>query len=212
MNEKRIPSDHYPTPTPLVDRGIMIALDRFSRCNNWLSVKPNRLTFLDPGCGPDARFAQHAVSLHVNEVVGVDINEPGKGKLPPQMYFETDYLKKKGRWYRPGYYDIICGNPPFSLAEKFVVTSLELVSPLGVVCLLLRLGFWASQKRFDFYENYPPAKTIVLAERPSFYSDTGMGKTDGTEYAFFLWDGAQVRKILNGMGVKPTIERISWRD
>lgn len=214
MEKTRKECDYYATPSPLVSCGVNLAAQRFARGTKEILLHLEDLTFLDPGCGPDARFAAYAHELGFGEVLGVDIHPTD---IEPSHTFETyrdDFLGQGddlGAWFNPGQYDIVCGNPPFSLAEKFIRRSLELVSPMGVVCFLLRLGFWESKDRIPFLKEFKPAETHVLSQRPSFYTDSGIGKTDGTAYAFFLWDGAEIRRILKGMGVQSTIHNLIWR-
>lgn len=214
MTEKRRESDLYPTPTPLVGEGVRLAMERLARGNGISSLNLEELLFLDPGCGPDARFAMLAHELGFGEVLGVDILSTDIESSHTFETYQDDFLgldKGLSEWFNPEKFDIVCGNPPFSLAEKFVRRSLEMVHPMGVVCFLLRLAIWESKDRIPFLNEFKPAETHVLSQRPSFYSDNGIGKTDGTAYAFFLWDGAEMRKILKGMGVKPTIDNLVWR-
>lgn len=79
-------------------------------------------------------------------------------------------------------FDLIILNPPFSLAQEFVEKSLEL-SPNGTVAVLLRLNWLASKKRIAFHKKHP-SNVYVLPKRPSFTND---GRTDGTEYAWFVF-------------------------
>ena len=76
-------------------------------------------------------------------------------------------------------YDVVIGNPPYSLAMEFVQACLQLGEH---VALLLRLNFVGSAKRSDFLRRQMP-DIYVLPNRPSF---TG-GKTDSIEYAWFVW-------------------------
>jgi hypothetical protein len=77
----------------------------------------------------------------------------------------------------------IIGNPPFSLAFEFTQTCVE--SPARYVALLLRLNFLASATRKDFVNKHPPSHLGILSKRPSFTND---GKTDSSDYAWFIWD------------------------
>ena len=45
-------------------------------------------------------------------------------------------------------YDVIIGNPPYSLALDFINKSLELLHPGGLLIFLLRTNFLESEKRF----------------------------------------------------------------
>ena len=64
--------------------------------------------------------------------------------------------------------DIVCGNPPFSLAEAHLRLLFKMLRPKGVVGFLLRLGFLSSKGRAKFFAAYPPKHVFVLSSRPSF--------------------------------------------
>lgn len=89
-----------------------------------------------------------------------------------------DYFKSE--WQVPP--DCIITNPPFSLAKEFLEKSLK---EADVCIYLLRLGFLESVKRKEFHQANPVDHLVVLSKRPSF---TGDGKTDGTGYAWYIYD------------------------
>ncbi|URC22729.1 hypothetical protein KASHIRA_01550 [Serratia phage vB_SmaM-Kashira] len=78
--------------------------------------------------------------------------------------------------------DCILTNPPFLLAQEFVEKAHK---DADVVIMLLRLGFLESQRREEFWKQYPLNHLITLSRRPSFTED---GKTDGAGYGYFVWD------------------------
>lgn len=84
--------------------------------------------------------------------------------------------------------DWIIGNPPYNDAENHCKHAIK-NARIGVA-FLLRLGFMASVQRSEFWRQNPPTRVIVLSKRPSF---TGDGKTDGSEYAFFVWEKNKLR-------------------
>lgn len=86
-------------------------------------------------------------------------------------------------------YDVALGNPPFNLALEVIQHALTMSD---VVCMLLRVNFLGSQKRAAWMRANTPS-VYVLPKRPSFKSD---GKTDATEYAWFLWDGKPSRVVI----------------
>jgi hypothetical protein len=77
-------------------------------------------------------------------------------------------------------YEVAIGNPPFSLAQEFVLHSLKMADQ---VVFLLRLSFLESQKREGFFSKVGVPDVFVLPERPSF---TGEG-TDSCAYAWMRW-------------------------
>ena len=82
-------------------------------------------------------------------------------------------------------YAVAITNPPFSIAWDFVWRTLPLA---GFTVMLLRLNFLGSIKRHAQMQRHMP-DIYVLPNRPSF---TG-GKTDATEYGWFVWYGQQER-------------------
>lgn len=75
-------------------------------------------------------------------------------------------------------YDVIIGNPPYSLALDFINKSLELLHPGGLLIFLLRTNFLESEKRFKWWQEHPLSGLYTLHKRPSF---TGRG-TDATSW------------------------------
>jgi predicted RNA methylase len=126
---------------------------------------------LDPGCGDGAILS--VVSRHVDRVTGVELDE-GRANiardllLPGTAIVCADYLN----WgERPALthgdtkpFDLVIGNPPFSLALEFVQVSLKLAP---VVAFLLRLPWLASQGRADFLRQKTPS-VYVMPKRPEF--------------------------------------------
>lgn len=88
----------------------------------------------------------------------------------------VDYLEAK---FRP--VDCIITNPPFSLTQQFLEKS---YTEADVIIYLQRLNYLGSQGRRAFWDMYKPDHLIVLSKRPSFKG----GKTDRTDYAFYIWD------------------------
>lgn len=81
-------------------------------------------------------------------------------------------------------FDIIFGNPPYSLSEEFIRKGLTELEQGGYLIFLLRLAFLESKKRnFGLFTEFPPKEVSVLSRRPSFYG----GKTNATAYALFIW-------------------------
>lgn len=97
-------------------------------------------------------------------------------------WYIGDYLKYEPFIYK---YDLIIGNPPYSLAEEFICHSMDLLSDYGVLIFLLRLSFLESKSRVrGLFKEFPPSNVFVSASRISF---TGDGKNDDQAYAVFWW-------------------------
>lgn len=81
-------------------------------------------------------------------------------------------------------YDVIIGNPPYSMAQEFVDKSLSLLAPGGLLIFLLRTAFLESEKRFAWWQDHQLSGLYTLHKRPKF---TGKG-TDATSYSWFVWE------------------------
>lgn len=82
-------------------------------------------------------------------------------------------------------FDIIIGNPPFSMWQRFVTRSLLLLAPDGYLAQLLNMHAYGSEERREWWRERKPRAQRILSPRPSF---TG-GPTDATEYAWIVWRG-----------------------
>lgn len=93
---------------------------------------------------------------------------------------------------------VIISNPPFDLAQEFIEKALSL-KPKYVI-FLLRLSFFASKKRKNFFKNNMTEYCFILSDRPSFIPQNlvfetvdgrtktiSKGNKDSSEYAFFVW-------------------------
>lgn len=172
--------DYYITPPGLAEWGTLFGKSFFS--GDTKSKHP-KLSFLEPGCGIYAPFADAAFD-YFGDVTAVDIQPQPEDFVPDEIdqRFNCDFLA----WDPGREYDLIVGNPPFKHAKEFVLKGLELLTANGVLVYLLRLSFLASMDRRELFFQHPPDTVTVLQKRPSF---TGDGKTDGQEYAFFAWRG-----------------------
>jgi len=120
-------------------------------------------SFLEPCCG-DGRIVRW-----VNKQEHVRIFQ--YGDIPQYDYFTHMYDSAH----------LCLTNPPYSLAEQFVRKS---ITDNQCTIMLLRLGFLASQGRYQLFKTYPITGLYVLSRRPSFIN----GRTDNSEYAWFAWD------------------------
>lgn len=81
-------------------------------------------------------------------------------------------------------YDVIITNPPFFLAQEIIEKALDDVKYGGYVIMLLRLNFFGSKQRKEFWENNMPIETYIHHKRMSFTED---GATDSIEYCHMVW-------------------------
>lgn len=177
-------NDFYPTPYGLAIR----------MCEKFIDRKKVQ-SVIDPGYG-NGVFGL-AVRDHTgwgnDEIIidGVDIidRELINGDAYSNTYVE-DYLQFENPGESFGLYDIAIGNPPFKLAEEFVLKSYSLINKKGKVVFLLKLAFLESRKRANgLFKGLPPSVVYVLAGRPSF---DGTGRSNDSAYAVFVWDKAKI--------------------
>lgn len=82
-------------------------------------------------------------------------------------------------------YDLIISNPPFGLIKPFIDRSMSLLDDGGYLVFLLRLNYFGTQKRSEWFKDLMPEFTYVHARRCSF--DPITRKTDSIEYMHAVW-------------------------
>lgn len=132
---------------------------------------------LEPGCGTGA-IARVLRERGFSNVTGIELDPLQAEQAKQECYTVAGNFLDPLRYW--GVYDLVIGNPPCSEAEAFVRRARSLGD---MVAMLLRLNWLSGQKRAEFHRQVP-AHVYVLPRRPSF---TGDGKTDATEYAWFVW-------------------------
>lgn len=136
--------DFYPTP-PEVTVALL----------NYLNM-PHHSIVWECACGTGdmARVIKEAGY----ETISSDIANTGYG-IPG-----ADFLT-----YEPGEFDWIITNPPFSIAEKFILRAWDSGKPFA---FLLKAQFWNAARRIPLFEDCPPSHVLPLTWRPDF---TGAG-------------------------------------
>ena len=117
------------------------------------------------------------------------------------MYYdkETDFLTETE------HYDTIITNPPFSLAQEFILKAKEIAN--HKIIMLLPLSYLHGKKRFDtiYKDKIFPLKKVYVFTRYPMLEDSvrpdGKHKTGMMVYAWFVWD-----KHYNGL------PQIDWLD
>jgi hypothetical protein len=194
MSERRT-NDAYPTPVSLARLGWALA-QRYVPDRTALRV-------CEPGCGDAQPFLAAAdADPRVIRLDGFDLRPVHLGDWPRGAGRATirpgvDWTGELGGDGAP--WDVIITNPPFSIAEAFARRSLPRLAPSGVLVLLVRLSFLASEGRRGFWADHPLSELAVIRPRPSF---TGDGHSDPSEYAYAVWAPA--------LGQAPTITWVDW--
>jgi len=185
---KRHEKDFYKTPKEFAESAVtQLYLDL---------VIPDGfiLRYLDVGCG-DGVWGRAVKGITPSAVVdGIDI-KVREGQDIYNNIFIGDYLNT-----RIEKYDIILGNPPFSLMMDFISKSLELAD---IVAFLLPVNFLESQKRYQSYFSglYKPTYVYQSVQRINF-----TGKSNPNQYIFVVWSIDQ-----NYRGEDTILRWLDWR-
>lgn len=155
--------DHYPTPP-----GATWALCR-------TGVLPPRVW--EPACGAGDMARVLAAAGH--DVVATTLRDRGYGETGVD-FLQTTTLRAPA----------IVTNPPFSLADEFVLHALQLQPK--VACFLLRLKFLEGARRFSALHVWAPlAHVFVFVDRVKFFSGAAAVEDQpgwNTEaFAWFVW-------------------------
>lgn len=165
MTEKtRHKDDWYPTPPDATE-----AL---------LSVEQFDSTIWEPACGDGAIttvLQQLGYAVHSS-----DLNDYGFG------HTGVDFLMEQKASAAT-----IITNPPYKLANEFVLKAVE----LGIEkhAWLLRLPFLEGQARYEkIFSKYPPSRVHVFSKRLTIWrgdeDQAWYGTSGKTAYAWFVWD------------------------
>ena len=168
---KRSAYDFYTTPIECIEKLL----------NNFI-IEKNNINILEPSAG-NGNIIKVLRDKGINgNITAVEIREEEYNKLLKlaDKVVIDDFLK----WNTNKDYELIIGNPPFSLAREFIEKCFEISNEKTKIVMLLRTSFLESKNRFDFWQKYPLSGLYVLSKRPSF---TGKG-TDATSYAWFIWN------------------------
>ena len=195
------------------NRGSERAQNDYYRTPDWaidalLSLEDFRGNALDPGCGDGAILSALSERPQFESVLGVELDPTlasraaDSGALGRLDVVEGDFLDYAEKVSTHRSFDAVIGNPPYKHAADFARASLGCVRDGGKVALLLRLNFLgSSRKRLDLVGTGSAlAHVIVLSRRPSF---TGNGKTDATDYAWFVWERGV--RMPESLGIRVTV-------
>lgn len=121
---------------------------------------------------------------------------------------ERDFREWLGPGPGKGKQLLIVSNPPFLLADGFVMRAVDEInsSAAATAIFLLRYNWLGPKKRASWLNANPPTRVLGLAPRPSFATNfrldpvTGRKRkttTDSCEYAWFYWESDQLPLSFN---------------
>ena len=156
----RVDKDFYPTP-PNVTQSLINFL------NDEVNIVTKDLTVCEPACG--SGMMSDVLKQHFKTVESFDIRDTGYGK-------QHDFLQSK-----PDDCKVMITNPPFVLAEQFIIKSKEY--GYEMVALLLKSQYWHSSKRLKLFNEFQPHFVLPLTWRPDFM----FGSRGGAPTMEVLW-------------------------
>jgi hypothetical protein len=160
--------DDFPTPPWATRALIEHVLDNRSGLR--------RLSCLEPACG--AGHMARVLQEYFGKVKSADAYEYGYGNL--RNFLAEPYETNSTDW--------VITNPPFRLAEEFVVQAMR-VARHGVA-ILARSVFLESVGRYDgIFRRMPPTKFAQFVERvPMVKGRLDRKATTATGYAWLVWE------------------------
>lgn len=163
-------SDDFPTPMWAVRAFMsefMIPYDYFNSTQ----------TIWEPCCG--RLYMARALQEYTSQIVTTsDIIDYGKGQHGVQNYLEATPFKKP---------DWIITNPPFKLAEEFVLKALKETNR-GVAILERTTWLDGIGRHARLFNPFPPDYIVQYAERvPMVKGRLDRKASTATAYAWFVW-------------------------
>ena len=160
--------DNFPTP-PWATRAL---IEHVMGSAHALS----NMSCLEPACG--AGHMAKVLHEYFGQVVASDIHQYGYGDL-------ADFIRAP---YEVRSFDWVITNPPFRLAEEFILKSLNLAR-CGVA-ILTRTVFLESVGRYDrLFKASPPSKFAQFAERvPMVKGRLDKSASTATGYCWLVWE------------------------
>ena len=155
-NGNRVKDDFYPTPAYCTDD--LLRVEKFSG-SVW-----------EPACGNGA--ISKVLQVSGIDVYSSDLIYRGFGDGGKDFLLEKDI------------YDNIITNPPYKLAEKFVVNALR--CSRNKVAMFLKLSFLEGKARQELFRVTPLSKVWVYSARVNCFEDAhGSGML---AFAWFVWE------------------------
>jgi hypothetical protein len=132
----------------------------------------------EPACGDGAMSERLQKYYPDREIYSTDLYEHGYGATGADFLQTADDFRM----------DNIITNPPYEIANDFVITSLK--HARNKVAMLMRLAFLEGQERYHtIFKTNPPARVWVFCERITMYKKYAEEKKGSgtTAYAWFVW-------------------------
>jgi hypothetical protein len=156
------------------------------------------LTCLEPACG--AGYMARPLAEYFGTVQSADAYDYGFGEV--RDFLTYPYKQNSADW--------VITNPPFRLAEEFVLRAIHIATQ--GVAILARSVFLESVGRYDgIFRQMPPTKFAQFVERvPMVKGRLDRKATTATGYAWLVWE-KQDRGVPRLMWVPPCRKKLERR-
>lgn len=161
----RKPADLYPTPIDCT----------YSLLPHIAALLPPDAKVWEPACA-DGQMVQPLREFGYN-VMATDLRPDvlgGAGGI--------DFLEASST-YHTQQYDAVITNPPFAVAEKFIVEALK---HAPVVAMLLKAQYWNTKNRKKLFRDTKPYMELNLTWRPAFL-EKERGKSPLMDCMWVVW-------------------------
>lgn len=167
-------NDYYVTP---IDDVVLFLKELESVEGNIFEGKK----VLDPSAGGDAinvmsyptALVEH-MGVNPKDITTIDIRQDSRAEI------KGDYLKLD----MSDKFDVVITNPPFNLSLDMIKKALSELKEGGYAIFLVRLNYFGSKARKEFWDTILPKYTFVHSKRISFTPD---GKKDSIEYMHIVF-------------------------
>jgi hypothetical protein len=178
-------SDYYVTPV----QSILDFLMEFDSDFPELSFTGGDKKILDPCAGGDTEHQMsYPEALFKYKNIFISGIETVDSRIDSRATYKENYLN-----YAPKIQpDVIITNPPFNIALDVITKALNDVKDGGLVVMLLRLNFFGSKARSEFFRNTMPMVSYCHSRRMKFTNTTG---TDSIEYMHAVWQRGNYPKF-----------------
>lgn len=118
--------------------------------------------------------------------IGTDIKDRcGK---EPKKFLNLDFLKTDVSFTRKYNIGVILTNPPYSLATKFALHSLEVLPENGIYCALMNVCYLSGQKRFrEVYMTGTLREVYIFSKRIACYKNNDREAYNDSKMADYAW-------------------------
>lgn len=165
-------SDYYITPKQDIIDFMNLFLE------NHPELETSDLHVLDPCAWWDtnnlAAYPNALQEFWFENIISMDIREDSRATYRGYDFLSSSFVDR---------FDITITNPPFSHALPIIEKALDITRDDWYVIMLLRLNFFGSKARREFFRNHMPVECYIHHKRISFAN----GATDSIEYAHFVW-------------------------